>query len=439
MVWYLVSVSRSESFPPSALPTPIDRPFNPWRSAATDAARAVVKDVLGQLGRYEEIFGLRQRARRPADLASLRATVQALVCDLAHLHLSGGRLGLGITRSNRVLGRRSRYRPPSLNKRLPAILDILSSPELEFVVQEKGFEDPFGKNQQTRIRPGARLVSRIDEIGMALRDLALDDAREVIWLKRAKADFWDDGDVIEYGDTPETNRFREEVRAINRALHGADIQLTTRAEEGKSVADVGDRAMRRVFTQGRFDCGGRLFGGFWQSLSKDDRARAIRIGAETVVELDFGQMNPRICYGLARTPAPPGDLYSVPDLADYRDGVKTVMNAMLFATKRLTRKPKDTGADLPPDWSIEEVMRAIEHHHPALADYFFAGQGHHIQFIESQILVAVLLTLLSEGIIVLPIHDSILVPLSKTSTAHDVMGKVFRERTGSDASIKVVQ
>ena len=51
-----------------------------------------------------------------------------------------------------------------------------------------------------------------------------------------------------------------------------------------------DRSLRRIFTKGCFDHGGRLFGGFWQELSKTARFDGLVINDEDIVELDYGQM-----------------------------------------------------------------------------------------------------------------------------------------------------
>ena len=45
----------------------------------------------------------------------------------------------------------------------------------------------------------------------------------------------------------------------------------------------------------RFDLGGRLFGGFWQSLEKQ-RRRSIRLDGELIADLDFAAMFLRLAY-----------------------------------------------------------------------------------------------------------------------------------------------
>src|SRR5690349_8480695 len=68
---------------------PTARPFNPWRSAKTERATAVVGDVLNQVQNFEKYLKKRQRRRKDADQQAFEATITAVTCDLIHHHLSG--------------------------------------------------------------------------------------------------------------------------------------------------------------------------------------------------------------------------------------------------------------------------------------------------------------------------------------------------------------
>jgi hypothetical protein len=104
------------------------------------------------------------------------------------------------------------------------------------------------------------------------------------------------------------------------------------------------------------------------------------------------------------------------------------------------------------DWSVPKKVQKlypyrehIERH--LLADiYFFhkpivhlfGGQyGMKFMFLESEILIDVLLELNSKGIVALPIHDCILVKESTQKTAKEVMLKVFKQHTNLDATVAV--
>jgi hypothetical protein len=68
-----------------------------------------------------------------------------------------------------------------------------------------------------------------------------------------------------------------------------------------------------ILQQRQLRSSGRLFGGFWQGLKKQERHEGIWIGGEQVVTLDYAQMAPRIlgtraqdfCYGDSQTSRAP--------------------------------------------------------------------------------------------------------------------------------------
>src|SRR5262245_43715009 len=90
--------------------------FNPYRTPTTERAWAVVNEVAAQVEALENIKALRQRKRRADDEANFKATIAALVSDLIYFHLAGHPGGLIVTRSNQILGKRSRYRPAIYSK-----------------------------------------------------------------------------------------------------------------------------------------------------------------------------------------------------------------------------------------------------------------------------------------------------------------------------------
>ncbi len=344
--------------------------------------------------------------------------------------IQGHEYGVYITRSNRKLGRKSRYRPPAYGKTLPDILNNMAEPEMAYVEQSVGYKGYFGPSKETTIHAGKRLITRVEEAGLRLEDFGLVPGQEVLQLKRVKKGGWDKGDNAEYKDTPETILYREQVQAINGWLELAEIDFDEAYCPGDKPVDSRDRRLRRVFTQGRFDSGGRLFDGFWQPLGKEAQRKGLMIDGEDVAELDYGQMNPRILYGLCEALPPEGDAYAIPGFKDHRSGVKKVMNAMLFQDKRLARMPKGVRKDFEKRHRVEDVMVAIEQAHPAIKGCFFTGIGHAAQFTESHVLVGVLLTLRGLGIPALPVHDSVIVGKSNQDKVREVMLSCFLKGTG---------
>ncbi|MBM6592390.1 hypothetical protein [Microvirga pudoricolor] len=410
-----------------------DRFFEPWRAPRTPKAKALVADVTRQVESYERHRKPRDRQRKQRDQLVFEATIAAIVCDLAHAFLTKHEGGLAVSRSNRELGVRSRYRSPILGKKFPEVLDLLRAPEMAFIKQSLGHRNPIAnRNQKTLITPGPRLRSRIIESGLELADIGWSMDEETIVLKAAKEDHWDPGEWIEYEDTPTTNLLRSRLRQINEWIDQADILVTD--ERSLTISDLGEqeRRLRRVFTQGSFEKGGRLFGGRWQAIRKQDRLGKLEIDGQNVVELDYGQMTPRILYGMAGAEAPGTDAYLVPgttDPARYRDGFKKLLNSLLFTEKPLERKPKDTESLLPKE-NIKTLVERLREFHQPIANYFETGIGHHLQYRESEIMVEVLLRLQAKEVVGLPIHDAVIVPASAEKITREVMEEVFLARTG---------
>jgi hypothetical protein len=422
-------VDEEPQFPPA-------RPFNPWRTPKTERVKAVVGDVLNQVQNFEKYLRERQRRRKAADQQAFEATIAAVICDLIHHHLSGQGDGVFITRSNQILGRKSRYRPLAYGKSLPDILDRLASPEMEFVSQQLGSRNPFFGDRRTIVRAGKRLITRLEDHDVTFDDLGQSEDQEVIILKDTKEDYWDDGELMEYKDTPESERYRKEMRTINSWLADADINFDESVVPNGKLVDCNERRLRRVFTRGRFDCGGRLFGGFWQSLTKKERRQGVDIQNQRAVELDYGQMNPRILYGLCGAQPPAKDLYLLPGLEEHRNGIKKVMNAMLFTTKRLTRMPKGVRAEFSKSHPVWKVMDTIEEHNGPIKDRFFTGIGHSVQFHESRIMVDLLLTLRDRGIVALPIHDGVMIPVTRKDEVKDMMLSTFQRHTNVQGLVR---
>ena len=125
-----------------------------------------------------------------------------------------------------------------------------------------------------------------------------------------------------------TNHYRKEMTEINQWIKEAELNYLMPINSETDV-DLSERRLRRYFTRGSFESGGRLFGGFWQELNKKQRKNIV-IDDEEVVSLDYSQMGPRILYGLCRMIPTSNDCYRISNYDRYRNGIKKVFNAMTF-------------------------------------------------------------------------------------------------------------
>jgi hypothetical protein len=398
--------------------------FDRWLAPKGDRLRSLVADVALQLERHERENKTRKRTRKVVDLANHRTRVETTVANLAYAVLvppePTGRLAVdasndteGMTRyDNRAFGKPFRELIRQLEE-----LDVLTHAYPKAVRREK-----------SSIAPTPAFAVRVRDAGIALSDFGRLPNEEVLILTRKTARAGDgpiSRGIIDYKDTPNTDALRAEVRSINAHLAGANISFV---DDGLLPAvDPQDRVLCRMFLlrpgeqEEVFDKNGRLFGGFWQNM-KSDRRRHIRMNGEPVAELDYGSMFTRLAYAHIKKTPPHGDLYAVPDLADYRDGVKRAMNVLLFDDAP-TRKswPDEVKEQLPEGWGVAKTKSAILRHHPALKDAWCRALGYGLMFDESCVMIAVLNALMEEGVVGLPIHDALLVPASAREVGRKVM------------------
>lgn len=377
----------------------------------------------------------RIRNRKVADQQAFEDVVTAVVCELAHLVVYGSTKGVGLSRSNNWPAKR--YQTRLHTKYLAKIIDALHHTGL---CQETRGHQGFGefKGRLTSLLPGPQLRKLLAGSSIDHDDFELRHEGETIHLIAAKRGN-SSGQLIDYAETDTTMALRKEMTAINKNLLEADIEFDEFIlAQDEQLPDLDRRTLVRRFTQGNFDCGGRLWNGFWQDMKKKHRV-GLSINGEDVVELDYGQAGARILYGLARAPVPETDLYTIPGYENFRSGIKKAMSAMTFSSDPLKRFPPDMKQLFGRKHSWADVVAAVENRHQPIADQFFRGVGHRTQRIESNILVASLLCLISEGITTLPIHDALIVPIATAEKAGKIMEEIFEKHAGVQGVVTITR
>jgi hypothetical protein len=406
-----------------------DPPFL-YRYLGTKRAYLVADPVVNQTASHE-----RKRAMKGDDYRKHRALVEIVVANLIHHYLTGSSgSGLPVPRSKKdkaLGGRGNRYQSFVFPRTFPKTLDALCV--LGFAEQTLGeYSALRDKSKRTTIRAGAKLIELVDQHGVTLDDLKQGDREEIIILKRPKRGHFDEGSRIDYEDNDTTRRYRDELRAINEWLASADICFDPTACD--HPVDVKARRLHRNFTMGRFDRGGRLFGGFWEQLPKPVRLQGITIEGESVIGLDYSQLNPLLAYHLAGAVPPTGDAYTLPGLEKHREGVKKVFNAMLFTCPE--KFPKGTRALFPRRVKCKDVIAAILERHPKLKGVLLsAGIGHQLQFLESEIMMRILRRCRERHIVALPVFDCVVVKASAENDVRVIMRREFAALTGFDVVV----
>lgn len=404
-----------------------------WR-CKTKAMKEVVGDITNQLLGYEKFKKLRQRRRNEDAQRKFELQIESIVCELAHIHISGSSFaGMAIIRRQEFLNRRIKGKPEHYNSTIPNVLDLLRAPEMAFIEHKLGYNTEFG-GMSTVLKPGKRLLTRLDEHDISLDDLTIDTLdREPIILRNGREDYWDTSKQVDYEDTELTCQYRQEMNEINEYLAHAHIEFDRDVlNECQLHETVDNRFLNRIFTYSSFESGGRLYGGFWQPLSKEQRKQGIRIQGEEVSILDYKSMNPTMLYALAGATNEDiesiGDLYS--DDSVVRPGMKKIFNALLFTEKYLEQMPRGVRDYFPRSVTVNDVVEDILSKHSMIEDFFHRGIGHYLMFMESSIMVSILLKLKREhDVVALPIHDAVVVPSSMEDKAREIMKEVFMEHT----------
>lgn len=222
----------------------------------------------------------------------------------------------------------------------------------------------------------------------------------------------------------------------------------------RRITNLSKIYQKRVFIKDRSNdaphLGGRFYGGFWQGMSKGDRALITIDGERVGKELDYSELHPSLAYilkGLEK-PASAYDCSCELSLV-YDDDSKwrQVCKMALIYTMNATSISDAAGAlvdtliDLFPNLyppfktkdemrqkpyrDAKKVIKAMIRHNEAIADYMCAGYGIKFQKVDSYIMAAVQRRCRDSGIPILGVHDSILFPESKTEEVKHIFYDEF--------------
>ncbi|WP_323010402.1 hypothetical protein [Paracoccus sp. (in: a-proteobacteria)] len=290
------------------------------------------------------------------------------------------------------------------------------------VVSQVDFLDGLGLIEHDRRQPGERgwqsALRATDELraihakilGPTVPILA--PPAEVILLRDPN------GDLLEYRETQDTGRKRNQVRRINEAIAGAGLDPAVAAP----LSRIYNQTMKR---------GGRFYamGQSWQNISSEAR-RAVKINGEPVVELDFKTLHPAILYAEVGVTMP-SDCYDIPGWP--RKLVKVALLILINArTPHQARhalahaQPMEDVAPLGSQEALraaDKLVNAIKAMHRPIAHAFHSDAGARLMTIDSDIASCVMTDLLNKGIVALPVHDSFLVPASKRDLLEEAMLK----------------
>ena len=323
---------------------------------------------------------------------------------------------------------------------IPLVNDFV---KLGYVDEKKGYYDAVKQaGKQTRIKATRKLIEVIESAKFGLKEaikskgllsLVVDNPeveRETIKLRDKNKK------NIDYEDTEETNRMRDNLRQINQKLTQNRItlritdeqfaelgrRLVAKDNEKGRLPDFSHKTLSRTFNED-FQHGGRFYGGWWEYIPKDYR-KYIEINHKHVEEVDFSGHHIRILYAMEQL-EPPDDPYALESEDFLREDIKQAFLVLINASDRTATKKALAQDGIK---NAEALLKAIEERHKPISHHFYSSVGLSLQYEDSVLAESVMLRMLDRGVVVLPVHDSFIVRNTFKEELEEVMDQVFQER-----------
>ena len=247
---------------------------------------------------------------------------------------------------------------------------------------------------------------------------------------------------IEYDDTDESLRMREELQAYYALLREISIELVDAPGDCHLPIDFTDRFVRRIFNDGRWDHGGRFYGGWWQRIPSSCRAY-IRINGQATTERDYSGLHIVLLYarhGIRYWQEIGEDPYTL-DGYERSERMREFLKELLLTTLNAESVKKAKKAiqhkinfEEPKfawvkesNFNLGEIIAAFLQKHDPIKQEFFTGYGLNLQYYDSLMAENVINELTKNNIPVLCIHDSFVVTQSELVTLNSIMVSAFSE------------
>jgi len=201
------------------------------------------------------------------------------------------------------------------------------------------------------------------------------------------------------------------------------------------------RTVYRVFNNGSFDQGGRLYGGWWQQIPSGLR-KHITIDGQWTIELDYSALHPRLIYA-ERGIQYEGDPYDVGLDESLRPLVKVTFQKLINGggyprhPRPGSGEPSFDAVEMGMSW--RQFVDTIKDHHSSISDLFGTGIGLRLQRKDSDIAQAVMLKFNKLDTVMLPVHDSFIVEGMDYMSLQAAMSEAMKEFSGVAVPIKVTK
>jgi hypothetical protein len=354
----------------------------------------------------------------------------------------------------------SRYNPLNLSDKLIDIVD--KSEKVGLIGLKIGIYTTNAK-KATRIWPTPLLKDIFEECDVnesliSESEQLSNQYREVILINK-KDEMTTNTVLVDYKDTAETNQWRGDVRFYNDVLARHHIDVGTLSDKEYLKEGVANKSVVRIFHRAnlKFECGGRLYCAFWESINSRHRENILINGNETI-ELDYSSLHINIAYGKKGVTPPEGDMYDIGDFDSSIDSkirrawikqmvivclnAKTLKGTLiafddkLKDSKGVPAKTVWESLDKERKTQLRKTMRdLLIAKHKAIEEFFCADCGVTFMRIDSDITMEVLTHFAKMNVPVLSVHDSYIIDFQRAGMLDEKLHEVFEKRFGFKANI----
>jgi len=360
---------------------------------------------------------------RTGHISKLKPTLNMIISNFLEIERMVPERYLAYSRTSNEYT--SRYNPSGIGYH-PMMNAVDGLIKLELVENIPGTNrGDTGGGYVSRMKPSSILGEKLASIdGFSFSDLhQITSERETIKLKD------ENGYLINYTDTCQTNDMRSLLSRYNEGLRDTEISLSDDCSE---EADLSRNQCHRTFNDGSFELGGRFYGPWWQYIKKEARPH-ILINGNVTSEYDYSSLIVHQIYSMegikyCDVHGAGDDPYSLPGYDWPRGYLKKVFFLMLntpsmkrakVAIDRISMSRSDIDTIGNPD--VQKLMDDVLTKHEAIKDKFFIEPATRLQFQDSQICESVIKFCMDEGITVLTIHDSFIVENQHEETIRRIM------------------
>ncbi|WP_417798913.1 hypothetical protein [Terasakiella pusilla] len=380
---------------------------------------------------------------------SRKRTIKIVLLNLYQAWCDDPTLLIAFAQNPNFYRPKSLYNEAGLSKLVVGIVHGLI--ENGLIVRHQGFFDHVrGIGRRSRIWASEALLEIFSDLGLSPLDIYPYGQQWSVVLRETDEDA--ESQDIEYAPTPATDQMAGLLGRYNTLLRHTFIDIPTLEEpclidgNGRVIFSLGNdrKYVRRIFNRGSldFDCGGRFYGGWWQSCPKELRSQ-IFINDHPTNEVDFSGLHIVMLYarkGISYWGLVGTDPYLVPPIEwlgspeEQRKAVKGLLLMLLNAETpdkayAAFRQSQPTGHRLKrlTNEQLGEVHHALSERHPHIAEFFGADVGISLMNEDAKITEILITRFVDRTLPILSIHDSYIVPCGYEDFLIEEMANAFQE------------